>query len=66
MHIVVNGEPREVNTALTVADLLAGLALGPGKRAVECNGRMIPGSQYPEYRLGEGDVIEIIQAVGGG
>jgi sulfur carrier protein len=66
MHIVLNGEPREVNAALTVADLVDALALGPGKRAIECNGQIVPVSRYPDHRLGEGDVVEIIQAVGGG
>ncbi len=66
MRIIVNGEPREVNAALTVAGLIDVLALGPGKRAIECNGRVIPKSEYPEHQLGEGDVVEVIQAVGGG
>jgi sulfur carrier protein len=66
MRVVVNGESREVGADLTVADLLEVLALGPGKRAVECNGRIIPKSQYADHRLEEGDAVEIIQAVGGG
>lgn len=64
-RITVNGEPREVVPGLTVAGLLAGLALR-GRLAVEVNGAIVPRSRHAEHALAPGDVVEIVKAIGGG
>lgn len=66
MHIILNGESREIRAGCTVAELVRILDLGSGRMALECNGAVVPRSEYKERLLAEGDVIEIIHAVGGG
>lgn len=65
IRITVNGEPCEVAPDLTVADLLATLALR-GRLAVEINGAILPRSRHAEQALAPGDVVEIVRAIGGG
>ncbi len=66
MRIRINGTSREIETGLTVAGLVAGLELGPGRIAVAVNGAVVPGSRHDTHRLAEGDEVEIIHAVAGG
>ena len=66
MHITLNGELREISPALTLAQLLAQLALGGQRLAVERNGEIVPRSQHAQTRLAEGDRLEIVKAIGGG
>ncbi|EQD71083.1 ThiS, thiamine-biosynthesis [mine drainage metagenome] len=66
MRVLLNGESREIGETLTVAELLATLDLGSGRMALECNGAIVPRSEYGRRRIADGDVIEIIHAVGGG
>ncbi len=51
---------------LTVAALLAGLRLSGRKIAVEKNGEIVPKSRHAFETLKNGDVLEIVRAVGGG
>ncbi|MGH8593813.1 MAG: sulfur carrier protein ThiS, partial [Gammaproteobacteria bacterium] len=37
-----------------------------GRIAVEINGEVVPRSQYNEHPLREGDLVEIVRAIGGG
>ena len=66
MHITPNGDPYEVDTPLSVADLLARLELDPRRVAVEHNRRILKRDRFPEERVGEGDTVEIVNFVGGG
>ena len=66
MLITVNGEAREVQAALTVCQLLQQLDITTSKLAVEINGTIVPRSQHQTVRLEERDVVEIVQAIGGG
>ena len=67
MRIVVNGEAREVAAERpTVAELVAELGLANQRVAVEVNRRLVTRATWGEAVLGEGDVIEIVQFVGGG
>lgn len=66
MKVIVNGEPREVPSALSVAELLRQLEVSPRGVAVEVNLQIIPRSQHEEYHLNEGDRLEIVTLVGGG
>lgn len=67
MQILVNGNPKqfEVST-MTVADLVRELKIVGKRIAVECNGEIVPKSQYAESLLKEGDQLEVVGAVGGG
>ena len=64
--IEVNGVPREVAAETGLADLLALLGLAERRVAVAINSAVVPRSAYAAQRLGAGDRVEILEAVGGG
>ncbi|WP_420561508.1 sulfur carrier protein ThiS [Tepidicaulis sp.] len=66
MQIILNGEPRDLDSALSVEGLLSHLGLEGRKVAVERNLEIVPHSAYDEVLLEEGDRIEIVHFVGGG
>ena len=65
MQILVNGEfeqiePQSLESYLTDKSLL-------GRRiAVERNGDIVPRSQFANVVIEDGDVLEIVHAIGGG
>jgi thiazole synthase len=67
MHpITVNGEPRPLDTPLTVADLLRQLGQDPRRVAVEVNREVVPRARQGDHPLAGGDAVEIVTLVGGG
>lgn len=66
LAITVNGEPREVPAASTVADLVAALGLRPEVVAVERNREIVPRARHAEVELADGDALEVVTLVGGG
>ncbi len=66
LNVVVNGEKREVESGMTVLDLLQTLKIRSGPVAVEVNSTVVRRAQHAAYRLSEGDEIEIVTLVGGG
>ena len=66
MHIQLNGEALDLPDGLSVADLLEQLELTGKRVAVELNLDIVPRSQHAATRLGEGDRVEVVHAIGGG
>ena len=66
MKLTVNGELRDVEGPITVLGLVESFGLKPQKIAVERNLEIVPRSAYAEVALAEGDLIEIVNFVGGG
>ena len=66
IKISINGEAREFPASLSVADLVIELALTGKRIAIEQNGEIVPKSQYAQTMLQDGDVLEMVVAVGGG
>lgn len=66
MEIILNGERRKVDDALTVLQLLQGEGLAERRVAVEVNGAIVPRSRHGKQPLAAGDRIEIVHALGGG
>ena len=66
MRLRVNGELREVDGVDVVAGLLEALAVAPDGVAVAVNGEVVPRGRRGEHPVREGDVVEVIRAVGGG
>jgi sulfur carrier protein len=66
MNISVNGEPRNIASASTIATLLAELAVTQPHVAVELNLEVVPRAQHRETVLREGDRLEVVTLVGGG
>lgn len=66
MEITVNGEPRRVEVALTVAELLAQMGVAGKRIAVEVNREIVPRSLHATTALKERDRVEVVNAIGGG
>ena len=64
--ILLNGEPKHISEHSTVLQLVDTLGLAGKRIAVECNQEIVPKPDYATTRLCEGDVVEIVQAIGGG
>jgi sulfur carrier protein len=65
MTLLLNGEPRAVNSA-TLDELIRELGLDGKAVAVERNRELVPKSRFRETELKEGDRLEIVHFVGGG
>lgn len=67
MQLIINGKPRSFDAdSFSVAQLVTNLSLEGKRLAIECNGEIVPRSQFAETMLAEGDKLEIVGAVGGG
>jgi sulfur carrier protein len=66
LHITLNGDAHEVPNPLTVADLLAQLAIDPRRVAVEHNLIVLKRATFATTMVREGDAVEIVNFVGGG
>ncbi len=64
--VLVNGVEVGLRAPCSVADLLGQLGMQGKRLAVSINRNVIPRSRHPEARVGAGDRIEILEAVGGG
>jgi len=65
MEVTLNGDPCTIVNDLTIEKFLTTLDLG-GKFAIEINQHIIPRSEYSQTSLQPGDIIEVVQAIGGG
>jgi sulfur carrier protein len=65
-EVSLNGEPHQVPTGATVADLVAGLGRDPRTVAVERNGGLVPRAQFGATPLEAGDRLEVVHFVQGG
>lgn len=66
MDITLNGERRQFPQSLTLADLLHSENLAERRVAVEVNGEIVTRSLHGSHLLADGDVVEIVHALGGG
>ena len=66
MQVRLNGEPRDVPEAITVAALLAHLGVKAPRVAVEVNEAVVTKDRYADHALKAGDAVEIVAFVGGG
>lgn len=66
MNIQLNGEARTLPDSATLLDLLQAEQLLERRVAVEVNGEIVTRSLHPSHVLAEGDVVEIVHALGGG
>ncbi|MBV8437353.1 MAG: sulfur carrier protein ThiS [Silvibacterium sp.] len=69
MHIVINGQSREVaelSGSATVADLVAALGLKVDRVAIEQNGAIVARGEWVAASVHNGDRFEIVHFVGGG
>lgn len=64
--VQINGKPTPDAAGLTVTAYLAQAGYQPAFLAVEKDGAIVPRAQYDTTVLQDGDVVEIVQFVGGG
>lgn len=63
--ICINGEIIEKDK-IALSSYLEENGINPQRIAVELNGEILPKSQYGNTALKDGDVVEIVNFVGGG
>jgi sulfur carrier protein len=66
LKIRLNGDPFELESELTVLQLLERLAIEPRRVAVEHNLTILKRDRYATTTIAEGDEVEIVNFVGGG
>ena len=66
MTLTVNGETRELAPGTTLAQLVTGLVPSAQGVAVAVDGAVVPRRAWPDTKLTDGCVIEIVTAVQGG
>jgi len=66
LDIQINGESRQIAASSSVLNLLESMALVGKRVAVERNGEIVPKGLHASTMLADGDVLEIVVAVGGG
>ena len=64
--IVLNGEDKTISRNTNINQLLKNLDLENVRLAVEINQEIVPRSDYDHHALNEDDIVEIVQAIGGG
>jgi sulfur carrier protein len=65
-QITLNGEPYSVDGDDRLSALIEGLKLKRGRVAVEINRAIVPKAQWSSVTLAPGDIVEIVNFVGGG
>ena len=65
MQVSVNGPVEDIEAQSLESYLNSKLLLGR-RIAVELNGEIVPKSQFSTVMLVDGDVLEIVHAIGGG
>jgi sulfur carrier protein len=68
MHVMINGEQRELRSGATIASVVRSLRGAPESRgvAVALKGEVVPRSAWQSTELAEGDRLEVVVAVQGG
>jgi thiamine biosynthesis protein ThiS len=66
IRVRVNGEELALPRGASVSHLLERLKVSVPRCAVERNREIVPKSSYASLPLAEGDVLEIVELVGGG
>lgn len=66
LRVKVNGEELRLPEGASLASVLERLEVSTPRVAVERNREIVPKSEYASTRLSDGDVLEVVELVGGG
>lgn len=66
MKIQLNGAPHEIEAAISVTELLAGIGLGGKPVVVEVDEQAVFPRDYPRLVIGEGARVEVVMLAAGG
>jgi len=64
--ITLNGKLCELAGPVTIPELLESLGVGQRQVAVAINGEVMKRAGWPDISVEDGDVVEVVRAVGGG
>ena len=66
VQLIVNGKAQNMSEGLTVAELIDQLRLDARRVACEVNETIVRRAGWGQCVLRDGDVVEIVQMMGGG
>ena len=66
ISLTVNGKARSLENSIDLESYLVSFDVNMEHVAVGYNGEVIKKDQFPQVRLQDGDVLEIVLPVGGG
>ena len=66
IQVQVNGKEREVQSGLSVHELVEAFDLNPLLIVVELNREILSRDQFKDVHVSEGDAVELVHFVGGG
>jgi hypothetical protein len=66
MKITLNGNTHIIEERASIAELIAYFRLDARKVAIEHNLCIIPANEYAGTYVADGDVVEVVQFIGGG
>ena len=66
IQVQVNGKEREVQSGLSVHQLVEFFDLNPLLIVVELNREILSRDQFKDVHVSEGDAVELVHFVGGG
>ncbi|KAA1259242.1 Sulfur carrier protein ThiS [Rubripirellula obstinata] len=66
IEIKVNGRSEQIQSEMSVKQLLDTVEVPPNYLAVEVNGDVVPRESYADKIVGAGDEVEVVTLVGGG
>ena len=65
-EITLNGKPHDLAGTPTIVELIDTLSVKANQVAVAVNGEVVTRHEWPQTRVRDGDVVEVVRAVGGG
>ncbi|MEE3185287.1 MAG: sulfur carrier protein ThiS [Gemmatimonadota bacterium] len=66
IQVQVNGKERQVQSGLSVHELVESLDLNPLLIVVELNREILSRDQFKDIHVSEGDAVDLVHFVGGG
>lgn len=66
MTIHLNGSPHEIESTISVTDLLEAIGLGGKPVVVEIDEQAVFPRDYPQVMVGDGSRVEVVMLAAGG
>lgn len=66
IHVTINGEEQEFLDATLLSEYVSSLGVNPKMIAVAHNGEVLRREEWADVTLSDGDILEVVRAVGGG
>ena len=66
IQVRLNGKDREIDSGLSVRELVESLDLNPKLIVVELNREILSRDRFGEIQVSQGDQVELVHFVGGG